>query len=103
MVNPHSEAAQQLGERVRQRRQELGLSQEDMANLAEMHWTNWGKIERGQANPSLTTILRVAGVLGIDAGKLVQGISPAAVPGRTHRLTAADLIRERRRRERPQD
>lgn len=38
-----------MGERVRSHRQELGLSQEDVADLAEMHVTNLGKIERGQS------------------------------------------------------
>lgn len=93
MAEPHSVAARTLGERVRHHRTELGLSQEDMADLAGMHWTNWGKIERGQANPSLTTIVRMAGVLDIDPAELVSGLSQ--LPKRRHQLTAGDLIRER--------
>ena len=95
MVEPQSAAAQILGERVRHHRNELGLSQEDMADLAGMHWTNWGKIERGQANPSLTTIVRMAGVLDIDPAVLVSGLGLSQLPKRTHQLTAVDLIRER--------
>lgn len=98
MAEAQSVAAQTLGERVRHHRNELGLSQEDMADLAGMHWTNWGKIERGQANPSLTTIVRMAGVLDIDPAELVSGLGLAHLPERTHQLTAADLIRERARR-----
>lgn len=98
MAEPHSVAARTLGERVRHHRTELGLSQEDMADLAGMHWTNWGKIERGQANPSLTTIVRMAGVLDLDPAELVTGLGLAQLPERTHQLTAADLIRERARR-----
>jgi transcriptional regulator with XRE-family HTH domain len=74
----------------------LSMSQEDIAHLAEMHVTNLGKIERGQANPSLTTIVRIAGALNVDPGALLTGIPDDSVPGRTHRLTAADLIRERK-------
>jgi transcriptional regulator with XRE-family HTH domain len=95
MAEPHSVAARKLGERVRGRRRELGLSQEDLADLAGMHWTNWGKIERGQANPSLTTVIRMAGVLDLDPAKLVSGLGLADLPELTHQLTAADLIRER--------
>lgn len=98
MAEPHSSAARMLGERVRHRRHELGLSQEDMADLAEMHWTNWGKIERGQANPSLTTIVRMAGVLDLDPAVLVGGLGLQDLPEPSHQLTAADLIRERARR-----
>lgn len=100
MAEPHSEAARVLGERVRNHRQELGLSQEDVADLAEVHVTNLGKIERGQSNPSLTTIVRIAGVMGVDPGDLVNGLSLKQLPVRTHQLTAAELIRERRKRSR---
>jgi len=98
MADTHSEAARILGERVRFHRQELGLSQEDIADLAEMHVTNLGKIERGQSNPSLVTIIRVSGVLDVDPAELVKGLGLDLIPARTHRLTAADLIRERGRR-----
>lgn len=95
MAEPQSSAARIFGERVRACRLGLGLSQEDMAHLAEIHWTNWGKIERGQSNPSLTTIVRVAGVLGVDPAELIGGITLGDLPDRTHQLTAAELIRER--------
>lgn len=100
MAEANSEAARVFGERVREVRQRKGLSQEDVAALAEIHVTNIGKIERGQSNPSLTTIVRVAGVLDTDPGSLVAGIGIDQVPKRTHKLTAADLIRERERRAR---
>ncbi|MDI2097562.1 helix-turn-helix domain-containing protein [Ruicaihuangia caeni] len=48
-----SVAAITLGQRVREARLRLGLSQEDIAELAGLHWTNWGKVERGVANPNL--------------------------------------------------
>lgn len=95
MADTHSEAARILGERVRVFRQRLGLSQEDIADLAEMHVTNLGKIERGQSNPSLTTIIRVSGVLDVDPAELVRGLGLDEIPARAHRLTAAELIRER--------
>ncbi len=89
------EAARILGERVRTVRIAKALSQEDLADLAEMHVTNIGKIERGQANLSLTTIVRIAGVLDRDPGELLAGMTLADIPAVTHQLTAADLIRAR--------
>lgn len=99
MATAHSEAARVVGERVRRARLSLELSQEDIADLAEMHVTNLGKIERGQANPSLTTLIRIAAVLGVDPGDLVREIGGDQLPPRAHQLTAAQLIRERTRRE----
>ncbi len=60
-----------------------------------MHVTNFGKIERGQANPSLTTLVRIAGVLEVDPGALVTGIALGDLPPRSHQLTATDIIRAR--------
>ena len=99
MAGPHSEAARIVGERMRETRLGLGLSQEDVAELAEMHVTNVGKIERGQTNPSLSTIVALAGSMNADPGVWVAGLTVDMVPGRTHKFTAADLIREQKRRE----
>lgn len=73
---PAPEAARVLGERVRERRKELGLSQERLAEGTALHWSFIGRIERGQANLTLRNILRLADVLGIDAGDLVRGLKP---------------------------
>lgn len=77
---------------------ELGLSQESVADLAQMHVTNFGKIERGSANPSLHTIIRIASVLGVDPATLVDGIGVTQLPPNFHVLTAAEFVRERRTR-----
>ncbi|WP_141916591.1 helix-turn-helix domain-containing protein [Klugiella xanthotipulae] len=97
MSAPHSEAARILGSRIREHRLAIQVSQMDLADLASMHFTNLGKIERGEANPSLTTIVRIAVALDTDPGKLVAGIAGDDLPDRSHRVTAADLIRERQK------
>jgi transcriptional regulator with XRE-family HTH domain len=98
MPEPHSDAARILGDRVRIARQALALSQESVADLAEMHVTNFGKIERGVANPSLHTIIRISSVLGVDPAILVAGLNRSQLPDQAHALTAAEFIRERDRR-----
>jgi transcriptional regulator with XRE-family HTH domain len=98
MPEPHSEAARIFGERVRETRQSLALSQETVADLAEMHVTNFGKIERGVANPSLHTMVRIASVLSVDPAQLVQGIGREHLPKSAHTLTAAEFMAERKRR-----
>lgn len=90
-----SAAAKILGSRIRERRESLDLSQEDVAHMASMHVSNYGKIERGSANPSLHTMLRIASVLEVDPGVLIAGLSGDMVTARPHKLTAAELIRAR--------
>jgi len=95
MDSPASAAAQILGARLRERRTSLELSQEDVAHMSAMHVSNYGKIERGLANPNLHTLLRIASVLEVDPGVLIAGLSGDMVTARPHKLTAAELIRAR--------
>lgn len=69
---PISSAAGEFGRRVRVRRQELGLSQEALADASELHWTFVGQVERGQRNLTLHNIIKIADGLGVDPGDLVK-------------------------------
>lgn len=71
---PISEAAREFGERVRARRTELGKSQEELARDSSLHWSYLGQVERGQRNPTLHSILKLAEVLGVDPAELVRGL-----------------------------
>jgi len=98
MVQPISEAARILGERIRARRNTLGSSQEEIALLADMNVSNYGKIERGLGNPNFHTVIVIAAVLNIDPAKLVRGISRDDLPDRERVFTAAEFVAEKRRR-----
>jgi transcriptional regulator with XRE-family HTH domain len=76
MAEPLSPATQALGERVRTRREALGLSQEALAHQAGVHWTFLGQVERGRRNLSLHNLLKLAAGLGVDPAELVQGLRP---------------------------
>ena len=69
-----NEATRTFGQRVRDQRQKLGLSQEAAAERCGIHWTQLGKVERGQRSLRLETIMKIADGLGIDAGDLVTGL-----------------------------
>ncbi|KDA44541.1 helix-turn-helix domain-containing protein [Frankia sp. BMG5.23] len=71
---PLSAATQVFGERVRARRHQLGLSQEQLADECGLHWTFVGQVERGKRNISLHNILKLAEALKIDPGELVRGL-----------------------------
>ncbi|MCU1558985.1 MAG: family transcriptional regulator [Microbacteriaceae bacterium] len=98
MSEPISDAARVLGDRIRDRRTKLALSQEEIANLAGMNVSNYGKIERGLGNPNFHTLVRIASVLGVDPGTLIEKIGAGALPDRAETFSAADFIRERRAR-----
>ena len=95
MREPHSQAAHIFGTRVRSARIELGLSQENVADLAQIHVTNFGKIERGLCNPSLLTLVRIASVLGTDIASLAAGIAGDHLPEEYRIIGADEFIRER--------
>lgn len=74
---PLSPATAEFGRRVRDRRNELGLSQEALADRSELHWTYFGQVERGQVNISLHNILRIAEALDVNPGVLVHDLDSA--------------------------
>jgi transcriptional regulator with XRE-family HTH domain len=64
-----------FGERLRAQRLKRQLSQEDLAELAGLHRTYVGHLERGEVNPTLINVLKVAAALQIDASVLLKGLA----------------------------
>lgn len=62
-----------LGGNVRRRRLAMGLSQEELAERAELHRTYVGSLERGERNVSLENIFRLADALGCLPRDLLDG------------------------------
>lgn len=67
-------ALDEFGERVREARKALGLSQEQLGARVGLHRTYIGHIERGEVNPSLRNVLLVARGLEVDPGDLLRGL-----------------------------
>lgn len=63
-----------FGKNLRKIRNERGLSQEKLAELADVHWTFVGKVERGEVNISLKNIARFAIGLKCKPEELVSGV-----------------------------
>ncbi|AGW40726.1 hypothetical protein O159_05310 [Leifsonia xyli subsp. cynodontis DSM 46306] len=96
MGTPRSHAAELFGQRIRQARLAIGMSQEDIANLAAMHVTNYGRVERGEANSELHTIVRLATALDVDPTGLVQGLyGDGMLPDREHAYSVTDFLEAR--------
>ena len=64
-----------FGRRVRALREARGLSQEKLAELANLHWTFLSGIERGRRNPGLNTLARLATALKTPLSSLVAGLA----------------------------
>ena len=66
-----------LGAEIRRRRQELDLSQEELAALCDLHRTYIGSVERGERNISLKNIVSIARALKYKPSQLVAGVDGA--------------------------
>lgn len=60
----------EFGERVREIRTNLGVSQERLADVAGLDRTFVSKVERGKSNLSLLNIARLAKALKVPIGAL---------------------------------
>jgi y4mF family transcriptional regulator len=57
---------EELGKHFKARRNQLGLTQLDLADLAGISANTLYKVERGQANPTLKVLFKLAVVLGME-------------------------------------
>lgn len=71
---PTKTTLERFGERVRTLRLEAGISQEKLAELSDLHRTYISGVERGERNPSLTSISRIAKALKVSLSKVMDGV-----------------------------
>lgn len=57
---------------MKKRREMLSLTQQDLAEMAQVGVATVKDIERGKGNPSLNTIKKILDVLGIEIEYLVR-------------------------------
>ncbi len=86
LQSPRMDRRIAFGKRLKATRNSLGYSQERLAELAGLHRTYVGGVERGERNISLINIWQVADALGIDPSAL---FAPSGEP------SALDLPRSR--------
>ncbi|MFL5271300.1 MAG: helix-turn-helix domain-containing protein [Anaeromyxobacteraceae bacterium] len=68
--DPRREVLRRLGENVRARRRDRGLTQEALAQALDLSVAYVSLIERGRRNPPYTTVIAVAKALGVTVSKL---------------------------------
>ena len=61
-----------FGTKIRNAREDLDLSQRDMARLIPMNQSNYSKIERGVQEPSMEQLRRICQILNLDPRYLLD-------------------------------
>lgn len=69
-----NQARKKLGTNIKKLRSKLELSQEQLAEKADLHRTYVGAVERGERNISLDNIVAIARALEVSASELLEGI-----------------------------
>jgi len=72
MVKEGKSELRLLGEAIRRERKKLGVSQEDFAEVCEVHRTYLGQLERGEKNLSFSNVLRVAKAFKMKPSGLLE-------------------------------
>lgn len=73
MINvKNKELAKALGERIQTLRKKRGISQLALADEADIPLSQIGRIERGENNPTISTLYVIATALEVDLKMLVD-------------------------------
>jgi transcriptional regulator with XRE-family HTH domain len=73
-MKPLSLTHKRLGRRIKTLRKELGLTQEDLAFEVGVNRSYMGFIERGERNPSLAMLKKIAKALQLSLSVLFQSV-----------------------------
>ena len=61
-----------IGSKIRDRREDMDLSQREMAKLIPMNQSNYSKIERNIQEPSMEQLRRICEILNLDPRYLLN-------------------------------
>ena len=62
-----------IGLKIKERRQQLGITQEHIANVLDVNPSHISNIECGRANPSLTAFDKIANILECSVDYFISG------------------------------
>lgn len=72
MTNSNKQYLIFIGKKVRELREKMGISQEKLGELAGVHRTYVGMIERGEKNITIFNLRRFAGALKVKVRDLID-------------------------------
>lgn len=62
-----------LFNKIKERRQLLGITQQDLADISEVGLRTIKQIEAGKGNPSIKTMIQLLDVLGMELELRIKG------------------------------
>jgi len=68
----NDELIKKIGARIREIRQEKGMSQPQLANSCNVEISTINRIELGKASPSISLLFRIAEHLGVTPSELID-------------------------------
>lgn len=78
-----ADIARAFGAAVRALRNERGISQESLANLADIERSHMGKVERGEHMPTLVIVFKIARGLGCGVAEILGRAEEVVAAGAT--------------------
>ena len=79
-----------FGDNLRDARKKVGISQEELSTRAGLHRTAVSLHERGEREPRILTVIKLAHGLGIEPNDLCEGIRWLPDPKRFKQFEAED-------------
>jgi len=67
----HQHILRSFGKKLQKVRKSKGISQEELAARLSMHRTYIGMVERGERNPTIRTLYKVAKALKVESSELL--------------------------------
>ena len=77
MQTTKNPALVKLGENIREIREKQGISQEDLAEKADLDRTYVGGVERGERNLTILSTLKLCQALDVELCDLTKGVKSA--------------------------
>lgn len=56
----------QIGEKIKERRKEFGITQRALAEMAHININSLTKIEKGEGNPTVKTLESILNIVGLE-------------------------------------
>lgn len=97
-----SDIAKTIGQRIRNYRTQKGLSQDKLAELAGVHPTYIGQLERGEKNATLESIERITSALKISLSDLFEKIDEQPDGARNIPLECYEFVASKSKKEQEQ-
>ena len=97
-----SDIAKIIGQRIRNNRNKLGLSQEKLAEFSGCHHTYIGQLERGEKNATVESVEKIAVALDLPLSKLFENLGGSKTEENDIAVKCYDFINAKSKQEQEQ-